>query len=405
MVLGSSPNVSMSDPQEPHFGIEDDRTYWVEMLSKIADPLLSALAANRLKELMPVEARSPNLVGPRGAFTHLEGFGRLLCGMAPWLQLPPDSSSEGLMRGRFSALAKRGLENAVRPGGKDRMNFSEGAQPLVDAAFLALALMRAPRLWVDLTAESKAHLIAALKETRAIKPSFTNWLLFSTMIEAFFLSIGEQYDPMRIDYGLRQHEQWYKGDGMFGDGPEFHWDNYNSYVIQPFLRVILSVVAKKDRNYSGLFEKFNKIGPRYAVIQERLIGEDGSFPPIGRSLAYRCGAFHHLASEASLRLLPKDLKPAQVRGALTAVIRKTLSHPSNFDAHGWLTLGLSGHQPHIAEEYISTGSLYLCTTAFLPLGLPPHDEFWLSPSVAWTARRVWNGEDVEPDVALKVQPE
>jgi len=45
---------------------------------------------------------------------------------------------------------------------------------------------------------------------------------------------------------------------------------------------------------------------------------------------------------------------------------------------------LVGHQPHLAEPYISTGSLYLCTVAFLPLersllggpagraDLPPH---------------------------------
>ena len=42
----------------------------------------------------------------------------------------------------------------------------------------------------------------------------------------------------------------------------------------------------------------------------------------------------------------------------------------NFDEHGWLTLGFAGHQPQIAERYISTGSLYLCSTVFTALGLP-----------------------------------
>ncbi len=402
MVLGgTSMRSSVTSGSEP-LGVSDDRTVWLEYLSKIANPLLGALAANRLKEEMPVEVRSQNFFETRRAFTHLEGFGRLLCGMAPWLQLPPDTSSEGAVRRRFYDLAKRSLQNAVRPGGKDRMNFSEGAQPLVDAAFLAQALLRAPRLWEDLDAESKANVLAALHETRVIKPNFNNWLLFSAMVETFFLSLGEAYDPMRLDLALRHHDQWYKGDGMFGDGPEFHWDNYNSYVIQPFLRTILPLVAQKDNGYAPFLEKFRKIGPRYAAVQERMIAEDGSFPPLGRSLAYRCGAFHHLASEAWLRLLPKEISPAQARCALTAVIRKTLSHPSNFDAHGWLTIGLSGHQPHIAEEYISTGSLYLCTTAFLPLGLPPEDEFWKAPPVAWTARKAWNREDLEPDSALKL---
>jgi hypothetical protein len=30
---------------------------------------------------------------------------------------------------------------------------------------------------------------------------------------------------------LRQHEQWYRGDGIYGDGPEFDWDYYNSFVM------------------------------------------------------------------------------------------------------------------------------------------------------------------------------
>ena len=33
---------------------------------------------------------------------------------------------------------------------------------------------------------------------------------------------------------------WYKGDGVYGDGPPFHWDYYNSFVIQPMLLNILA---------------------------------------------------------------------------------------------------------------------------------------------------------------------
>jgi hypothetical protein len=378
------------------------RARWTALLGRIADPLLVALAEDRLKTVMPVETRSRHLVDGRRKFTHLEGFGRLFCGMASWLQMPPDASAEGAIRARYIELTIRSIGHAVGRGSKDRMNFSDGGQPVVDAAFFALALLRAPRLWQQLDATTQANVVAALRETRAIKPYFNNWLLFSAMIEVFFMSIGEAYDPMRIDYALRQHEQWYKGDGIFGDGPEFHWDNYNSYVIQPFMRTILSVVAPKDNAYVPLQDKFSQIAGRYAVVQQRLIAPDGSFPPIGRSLAYRCGAFHHLAAEAWLKVLPKELPPSQARSALNAVIGRTLSHPSNFDDQGWLRIGLSGHQPHIAEEYISTGSLYLCATAFLPLGLPPEDEFWSSPAVATTAERVWSGEDIEPDSALKL---
>jgi hypothetical protein len=89
-----------------------------------------------------------------------------------------------------------------------------------------------------------------------------------------------------------------------------------------------------------------------------------------------------------------------VRCALHAVIERTLGAPGTFDAQGWLQIGLAGHQPALGETYISTGSLYLCTAAFLPLGLPPTDTFWTAPDLPWTSRRVWGGENMVRDHAF-----
>jgi hypothetical protein len=138
----------------------------------------------------------------------------------------------------------------------------------------------------------------------------------------------------------------------------------------------------------------------HARLQERLISPEGTFPPVGRSIAYRCGAFQLLAQMALQKQLPESLKPAQVRSALTAVIKKTLLVPQTFDEKGWLTIGLSGHQPAVGEHYISTGSLYLCTTAFLPLGLSAEDEFWKSDAMDWTSRSAFAGKAFKIDKAL-----
>jgi hypothetical protein len=248
--------------------------------------------------------------------------------------------------------------------------------------------MRAPtELWQKLDPRTRGHLIEELRATRAIKPGFNNCLLFSATIEAFFAKIGEPWDAMRVDYAVRQHEQWYKGDGMYGDGPQFHWDYYNSFVIHPMLLAVLEATSKIEPAILARAQ-------RYAAIEERLIAPDGSFPAIGRSLPYRCGAFHLLADMALRRQSPG------VRAALTAVIRRTMEAPGTFDADGWLRVGLCGHQPSIAESYISTGSLYLCSTALLPLGLPASDPFWSSPAQPWTSQRVWSGQDVIADHAL-----
>ena len=54
----------------------------------------------------------------------------------------------------------------------------------------------------------------------------------------------------------------------------------------------------------------------------------------------------------------------------------------------------------MGETYINTGSVYLCTAAFLPLGLPAEDPFWSAPARDWTSRKAWNGIDVGLDHAI-----
>ena len=80
-----------------------------------------------------------------------------------------------------------------------------------------------------------------------IVPGFNNWLLFSATVEAGLHALGAHWDRMRVDYALRQHEQWYKGDGAYGDGPDFHWDYYNSFVIQPMLLDVLDACGQDER--------------------------------------------------------------------------------------------------------------------------------------------------------------
>jgi hypothetical protein len=379
----------------------DDRAYWVHVLTRIADPVLQALNEHKLKSTMPVEAPHGN-EADRRQFTYLEALGRLLAGLSPWLESGAGvSDPEKEKRAHYADLARHAISAGIDPSSPDYMNFDKGSQPVVDAAFLALAVLRAPtELWQKLSSLTKRQLVAALRSTRVIRPGFNNWLLFSATIEAFFAFAGEPWDAMRVDYAVRQHEEWYKGDGTYGDGPQLHWDYYNSFVIHPMLLAVVETVAKSSKAWDTFHPAIVARAARYAAVQERLISPEGAFPPVGRSLAYRFGAFHLLALMALRRQLPDGLTPEQVRAALTAVIRKTIEAPDTFDAQGWLRVGFCGHQPSIAESYISTGSLYLCTTALLPLGLPASDAFWANPAQPWTARRAWTGESVHIDHAL-----
>ena len=376
----------------------DERARWVELLRRIADPVLANLAEQTLRVRMPVEQAAG---ADRRPVTHLEAFGRLLAGIAPWIELGADATAEGQSRGHLGTLARRALENAVNPSSPDFLNFASRGQPLVDAAFLAQGLLRAPRaLKGSLDAATTRNLVAALEVTRATTPPFNNWLLFSATVEAGLAALDAKWDATRVEYAVRQHEQWYKGDGAYGDGPSFHWDYYNSFVIHPMLVDVVAALRDKMPLLRDAAARVEERARRYAAVQERLIGPDGTFPPIGRSLAYRCGAFHVLAQSALRRALPEGVAPSQVRGALTAVIRRTLEADGTFDPGGWLRIGFCGHQPAVGETYISTGSLYLCSVAFLPLGLPPADEFWSAAAQPWTSRRAWSGESFPIDHAI-----
>ena len=375
-----------------------EREVWVNTLRRIADPVLKNLAAGTLKARMPVEQHAG---GNRDTVTHLEAIGRLIAGIAPWLELPADSSAEGRLRAEYADLARRAIAQAVDPSSPDFMNFTRGAQPLVDAAFLGQGVLRAPRsLRESFDAKTTQNLVAALEATRVIQPGFNNWLLFSATVEAALAKLGAKWDRMRVDYALRQHDQWYKGDGAYGDGPSFHWDYYNSFVIQPMLLDVLDVFRAENAAWKELAPRAEERARRYAAVQERFIGPDGTYPPIGRSLAYRCGAFHLLAAMALRRSLPKEVTPAQVRGALTAVIRKTMEAPMTFDENGWLRIGVCGHQEGVGETYISTGSLYLCSVALLPRGLDAGDAFWSAPQEAWTQVRAFTGQPFPIDHAI-----
>jgi hypothetical protein len=347
---------------------------------------------------MPVEeAAGAN----RAGVTHLEALGRLVAGIAPWLELAADGTEEGRLRARYADLTRRAIDRAVDPASRDFLNFTRGGQPLVDAAFLAQGVLRAPRALKDsLDPGTKRNLIAALESTRAIQPGFNNWLLFSATVEAALAKLGATWDRMRVDYAVRQHDQWYKGDGAYGDGPEFHWDYYNSFVIHPMLLDVLDVFRGEVAVWKDLTARVDRRARRYAGVLERFIAPDGSFPAVGRSLAYRFGALQLLAQMALRRDLPEGVSPAQTRAALTAAIRRSIEAPGTFDADGWLRIGFCGHQPGVGERYISTGSLYLCAVGLLPLGLAPADDFWSAPSQPWTSARAWSGQPFPIDHAL-----
>ncbi len=379
---------------------ETGRTFWLREMDRMLRPVLRSLAHDSLRLNMP--QMTSNQVDNREhriKVQYVEVLGRALSGIAPWLSLNGGSVAERKLRDQYRTWTIQALKNALDSNARDFMRFDLGGQQLVDASFIALGFMRSPWLWDHLDQQTRKNLIASIKITRQFRPAYSNWLLFSAMNEVFLAKYSEDWDVMRVDYALQQLEQWYVGDGMYMDGPQYAFDYYNSYVIHPFLAGIMDLIQLKTHNYDNMFAKIRLRNERYAIIQERLINADGSFPPTGRSVIYRAAAFHHLADMAFKKRLPKELTNGQIRGALSAVLKKTTENPSTYQ-NGWLTLGMYGSQPGLADPYNNQGSPYLCAVIFLPLGLPDDDPFWTSEVTDWSAKRIWSGQDWNKDHSI-----
>lgn len=378
-----------------------DRAYWCELAYKMAAPVLSNMAKGELQKNMIVEV-SPNWDGRNIKVTYMEAFGRLMAGIAPWLTLPDDETEEGKIRKQLREWALKSYANAVDPQSPDYLLWRAEGQPLVDAAYIAESFLRAfDQLWMPLDEQTKQRYIEEFTLIRRVDPPYTNWLLFSSTIESFLAKAGAKYDAYRVNSAIRKVEEWYTGDGWYADGPSFAFDYYSSYVFHPMyletLQAMKDAKAYTRIHYSKYYDRALKRAQKYSLILERLISPEGTFPVFGRSIPYRMAAMQPLALMAWYQELPAGVSNAQVRCALTAVMKRMFQSGNNFNEGGFLTIGFSGRQPNIADWYTNNGSLYMTSLAFLPLGLPASHPFWTDAPQDWTSKRAWSEQPFPKD--------
>lgn len=408
-----------------------DREVWVDIMYQMAEPVMKNMAEGKLQQVMDTAGGnkslelSPTWDNRDKKVAYMEAFGRLLAGLAPWLNLPDDDSAESAKRRQLRRWTRQAIINAVDPQSPDRLGWENGGQTLVDAAYVVEGLFRGyDSLWVPLPKETKDLYVKELKGLRRYDPPYTNWLLFIAMEESFLMYVGADYDAYRIKMALAKIEEWYIGDGIYSDGPSFAFDYYNSYVIQPMYMECLEMIAARQPNNTYLiFGKTNdkvrgaknrlqevtKRMQKWSVILERFISPEGTFPVVGRSIPYRMATLQPLALLAWRKQLPKELHEGQVRSALTAVANRMfygqLENPAknaptlskNYNSGGFLTIGFVGPHPNVADWYTNNGSLYMTSLAFMPLGLPATDSFWTAPYEKWTSKKAWEGDDFPKD--------
>ena len=380
---------------------QSDREYWTSQAYKMAQPVLENMAQGKLQQNMLTEF-SPSFDNRNRKVVYMETFGRLMAGIAPWLALPDDATAESRQRKQLREWALTSYRNAVDPTSPDYLCWGVSGQNLVDAAYIAESFLRAyDILWQPLDTLTKQRYFKEFQKLRRIDPPYTNWLLFSSVIESFLAKAGGGYDEFRVNMACRKVEEWYVGDGWYADGPVFVFDYYSSYVFHAmYLETLQAMIDAKMNtriDYSKYHERALKRAQKYAIILERFISPEGTFPVIGRSTPYRLAAMQPLALLAWYQKMPKELTNGQVRAALTQVMHRMFDHQQNYNQKGFLTIGFCGSQPETADWYTNNGSLYMTSLAFMPLGLPANHPFWTDAPQPWTQVKAWNGRPFPKD--------
>ena len=332
-----------------------DRQYWCSQAYKMAQPVLENMAKGELQKNMKTEF-SPSFDKRDRRVVYMETFGRLMAGIAPWLTLPDDDTPEGQQRRQLREWALASYKNSVDPQSPDYLCWGVAGQNLVDAAYIA---------------------------------------------ESFLAKAGAQYDEFRVNTACRKVEEWYVGDGWYADGPVFAFDYYTSYVFHAMyletLQAMVDAKANTRLDYKKYHDRALKRAQKFAIILERFISPEGTFPVIGRSTPYRLAAMQPLALIAWYQKLPNDLSNGQVRAALTKVMHRMFDIQQNYNDGGYLTIGFCGSQPETADWYTNNGSLYMTSLAFMPLGLPADHPFWTDEPQPWTQVKAWGGQPFPKD--------
>ncbi len=120
--LFPSPALGSGAPAPASTGA-DTRAEWLGYVKRVSDPVLKALSRRELRKVMPVEA-APGVKEARSVGTHLEALGRLISGIAPWLELEPsvgESAAETALRKQYREWSLAAITSSVDPNSPDYM--------------------------------------------------------------------------------------------------------------------------------------------------------------------------------------------------------------------------------------------------------------------------------------------
>ena len=171
------------------------------------------------------------------------------------------------MRKEYLDIVVKAFDNFNDPKAKDYIKLDGGGQKLVEAAFISLSLLQSPIIWDSLSNTTKANLEANLRVALHDSGKYkNNWVLFPATVEAALHKYTTYNTTKWIEEGINLINSWYKGDGMYGDGTNFHNDYYNSLVMHPLLTACVEYLKSINHTLGKKYNCFMKRSARYAEV-------------------------------------------------------------------------------------------------------------------------------------------
>ncbi|MER0239535.1 DUF2264 domain-containing protein [Fulvimarina sp. MAC8] len=296
----------------------------------------------------------------------LEGVARPLWGLVPLSMGGGAFDHWPLMRKTIAA----GCDPA-HPGYWGRAQ--DRSQRCVEMAAIGMLLMMLPEEgWYPLTESEKQNLLTWLADIQTVQLVDNNWLFFAILVQEGLRKIGHADlidEDLQARY-LDRIDQWYLGDGWYGDGPELPIDHYNGFAMHFYALLYAQYAVNPDperaRRYKARAGHF---------VQEFIhwFARTGETVMVGRSLIYRfaTAAFWGVAPFAD----QDSLSVGAMKGIWARQIRSWRSKPI-FTSDGLLTRGYAYPNLTVCEEYNSPTSPYWAMKAFLPLAYGKDGAFW-----------------------------
>ena len=179
----------------------------------------------------------------------LEGFARVLFGLAPYLTFKQDES--------YLKTVIQGIKSGTNPKSPEYWGKAkDNDQMFVEMAPISLSLILLEEQVKDFfDSEEKRRLYEWLNQINEHRIPKNNWIFFRIMVNLAFEILGMPYDRSRNDECFAELDGWYCEDGFYKDGDNSKIDYYNAYAIHFFSLIYYRYMKDKDSTRCDIIKK------------------------------------------------------------------------------------------------------------------------------------------------------